>query len=75
MTGSIELAFLFGVGKIGLIVFLVLHLLVVLVRTRQDMLAGRLVKTKLRGVLVSLGFLHAIILFLILILTVLTNPF
>ncbi|MFQ5493133.1 MAG: hypothetical protein ACE5DX_03180 [Candidatus Dojkabacteria bacterium] len=71
---QIEMTFIFAIAKIAAIVYLMLHLFAVLVITRQVMVAGRVIKTALRGSVMLFALLHAIILFGLLIYTVFANP-
>jgi len=69
-----EYIFILAVGKIAAIVYMVLLLLTMLVITRQTMVTSRLIKTGLRGPIMIYAFVHVILLFLILVLTVIVNP-
>lgn len=71
---EVELQFIFAIGKIAAIVYMMLHLFTVIVLTRQVMTASKSIKTALRGPILIFALLHAIILFVILIYTVFANP-
>ncbi|MBW7954017.1 MAG: hypothetical protein QY330_02590 [Candidatus Dojkabacteria bacterium] len=71
---SAEYTIILAILKIGAIVYTLLHLLTMLVISKQTLVVGRLVKTKLRVPIMIYAALHVILLFLILILAVVVNP-
>jgi len=71
---SIEYIFLISIGKIALIVYLVLLLFFFIVIIRQMFEASQMIKTNSRKILVTMSVVHAILIFIVLILAVLVNP-